>query len=359
MGELFKDVLGSDESIFLNPQFLDFDYQPKLVLHRESNQQYIASCIKPILQKRNGKNLIIFGIPGVGKTVCLKHVLNELKEDFSDEVNRLYVNCWKRNTPFKIIMDICEQINYKWTHNKNFDELMKSAAEFLNQKSVVIVLDEADRIDDDSIIYQLLEDIYLKSIILITNESDLITKLDSRIKSRLAPDTLEFKPYTNNETEDILNQRLEYCFVKNSFDIEGLKLIANKTFEMCDMRVGLFLMKEAGELAEAKSSKKVTKDDVLFAISKMQDFKTQKVDNIENTDSILISILKENSGKNSTEIYEIYKEKENKSYRTFQRKIKDLEKLSLVKLSEINKGTETGRQTIIEYNKDFKTLNEF
>jgi len=349
MGELFKDILSDQESIFLNPQFLDFDYQPKLVPYRENYQQYIASCIKPILQKRNGRNLIVSGPPGVGKTVCLKHIMNELEEDFSGEVVCLYINCWKRNTPFKIIMNICEQINYKWTHNKNFDELMKAVAEVLNEKSVVIVLDEADR----------LEDIYRKTIVLITNEQDLIIKLDSRIKSRLAPDTLEFKPYNLSETEGILKQRLEYCFVKDIFDISGLKMISDKTVEAGDMRVGLFLMKEAGEIAEAESSKKVTINHCDEAISKMDNFKTDKINNIENTDSTLISIIKENSGKSATEIYEIYKDKENKSYRTFQRKIKDLEKAGLVKLNEMNKGSETGRQTIIEYNKEIKTLDEF
>src|SRR3989338_6218439 len=100
MGELFDKVLRSEESIFLNPQFLDYDYQPKLVPFREAQQSYIATCIKPLLQRRNGKNIIIYGKPGVGKTVSLRHVLNELKDDYSDEVHCLYVNCWKRDSSF-------------------------------------------------------------------------------------------------------------------------------------------------------------------------------------------------------------------------------------------------------------------
>ena len=82
MGELFDKLLKSDESIFLNPQFLDFDYQPKIVPCREGEQQEIASHIKPLLQRRNGTNMIIIGSPGVGKTVTLRHVLDELKEDW-------------------------------------------------------------------------------------------------------------------------------------------------------------------------------------------------------------------------------------------------------------------------------------
>ena len=155
MSELFKDLLSSEESIFLNPQLLDFDYQPKLILYRESQQHQIASCIKPLLQRRNGTNLVIIGSPGIGKTVCLKHVLNELKEEYSNEIYCIYINCWKSNTPFKIAESICRQLDYKWTHNKNLDDLISEASSIINEKSAVFVLDEVDKLEDNYINYKL------------------------------------------------------------------------------------------------------------------------------------------------------------------------------------------------------------
>jgi len=92
MGELFKDMLGSEESLFKNEVALNFDYQPKLIPFREIHQKTIASCIKPLFQKRNGKNLFIHGMPGVGKTVACRHVLDELPET-TDEIIPLYINC--------------------------------------------------------------------------------------------------------------------------------------------------------------------------------------------------------------------------------------------------------------------------
>ena len=44
-----------------------------------------------------------------------------------------------------------------------------------------------------------------------------------------------------------------------------------------------------------------------------------------------------------------YESKSGKSYRTFQRKIKDLEKMNIITLKEMNKGRE-GRSTIVEFN---------
>ena len=82
---MFDDMLSSDESLFLDTVALDYDYVPKLIPHRENEQRYAATCMKPLFSKRNGKNLLIHGISGVGKTVACKHILQELEEQ-TDEL---------------------------------------------------------------------------------------------------------------------------------------------------------------------------------------------------------------------------------------------------------------------------------
>ncbi len=94
---LFKDMLKDNETLFKNTIALDYDYVPKLVPFREKHQHFIASCIRPLFQNRNARNIVIHGLPGVGKTVACKHVINELEEE-TDDIEVLYVNCWKKNT---------------------------------------------------------------------------------------------------------------------------------------------------------------------------------------------------------------------------------------------------------------------
>ena len=77
---LFKNMLSSGESLFLNPIALDYDYMPKLMPFRDGQQHHMAECIKPLFQNRNGKNLLITGSPGIGKTLASKKVLKELEE---------------------------------------------------------------------------------------------------------------------------------------------------------------------------------------------------------------------------------------------------------------------------------------
>jgi len=89
---LFRN-LQSNESLIKNEDALDFEFVPKLLKYREKQQHYVAGCIKPLLDNRNGRNVFIFGAPGIGKTAAIKWVLRDLEET-SEEVIPLYLNCW-------------------------------------------------------------------------------------------------------------------------------------------------------------------------------------------------------------------------------------------------------------------------
>ncbi|MEK6974295.1 MAG: AAA family ATPase [Nanoarchaeota archaeon] len=351
----FKDFLRDSESLFLNPMALDFDYQPKLVLYRENFQNYVASCIKPLFNNRNGKNLFIFGPPGVGKTVSSRNVLKEL-EEYDDVVYLIYINCWKFDTSFKIVNETCNQIGYKFTHNKRTDELISVISSNVNKKSAVIVFDEVDKLKDFDALYSLLEEIYRKTILLITNNKDFVINLDKRLRSRLNIEEIEFKLYNKEETGGILKSRQEIAFVPGSLDNDAFEFIVDKCYEVRDIRAGLYLMKESGEIAENESSKKINSGHVMKAIEKFQ--KSRVADNfsLELDEKRILDIIKANSGKKIKEIYEIYKKGGGeKAYTTFHRRINELKKNKLIETEELNIGT-SGKSYIVKY---IRRLDEF
>src|SRR3989344_2314746 len=351
----FHDLLSSDESLFLNPQFLDPDFIPPLVKYRENEETEIAHCIQPLLQGRNGKHVLISGVPGIGKTLVVKQVFKQMEEETS-EVYFLYVNCWKKESPYKILLELCHQLQYKWVMNKNFDDLLRAVSELVNQKSAVIVLDEADKIQDYSILYTLLESLHRKSLILISNTKYLLSLIDDRIKSRLMPSLLDFRSYTYDEVHGILEERVKYVFVRGVLDSSCLDLIAEKAFEAKDLRKGLFLLKESGEIAESSSSRKILSSHTEKALSKLADF-IHKEEDLNSEEKTILDIVKRNQGKTVKEIFGEYKVKTGKSYRTFQRKIKDLEKSNVINTQEDHTNSE-GRNRIV-YVSDIKTLDEF
>lgn len=346
---LFKDMLKENETIFKDEMVLDLDYIPYPIKFRETQQQYIATCIKPLFQNRNGKNLIITGAPGIGKTVVAKQVLEELKKE-TDDIVPIYINCWKKDTAYKIALEICEHIGYKFTQHKDTDALLKEIFKILNKKSAVLVLDEADKLSDFNILYSLLEDIFKKTLILITNENSFLKDLDQRILSRLTPEILEFKPYNYEETKNILKERIEYAFFPNVITEEALKLIADKTFEAKDIRSGLYLLKESGDTAELESSKKILENHAISAIEKLKNFKIKDSSTLELPDKSLLDFIKLHSEKPRKEIFDLYSKNNKISYRTFYRKLESLEKKGFVSINS----REYGKSNIVKYAKQTK-----
>lgn len=354
---VFDKMLKSGESLFKNAIVLDYDYQPKVIPHRENEQQLIAQCIKPLLQERNGRNLIITGPPGVGKTAACKHLFDEIEEE-TEDIFCVYVNCWKKNTSFKIIADICDQLGYKFTQNKKTDELLNQVKRIVNRGAVAFVFDEIDKVEDFDFLYMILEEIYRKTIVLITNYPDWIAGLDSRIRSRLTPETLEFNPYKAHEVFDILKERMGYAFVDGVWTDDAFEKIADKTYELHDIRQGLYMMREAGELAEMKASTKVTVEFVDLALEKLTDFTKQKKEVLDIEQKKIFEIIRANSGKKIGEVFKIYQDEGGKAnYKAFARKVKKLDESSFISTEKITGGAD-GTTTILRKAHD-KKLSEF
>ncbi|MGM5483327.1 MAG: Cdc6/Cdc18 family protein [Nanobdellota archaeon] len=355
---VFDEILSSDETLFKNEVALSYDYIPKLIPFREKSQFSIARCIKPLFGDMNGKNAIIFGLPGVGKTVATKHILSEM-EDQTDDILPIYVNCWQKNTSYKIFLDICYQLDYKFTHNKRTEELFAVIKGIVNKKSAVFVFDEIDKAEDQGFLYSILEEIYRKSLICITNYKSWISSLDKRIMSRFVPEKIEFLPYSKNETKEIIKERKDLAFKPGVWEEKTLEKIYNKTYELKDIRTGLFLLKESTFSAEEESRKKVEDKDVEKAINKLHDFKTKKVDDLKGDEKGILDIIKDNSPARIGDLYNIYTERGgNISYKTFQRRVDKLQENNFIKVKKQKGGIE-GTTTLIYYDTTVKDLNDF
>ncbi|MEW5896230.1 MAG: AAA family ATPase [Nanoarchaeota archaeon] len=353
---LFKDMLKSGETLFRDSIVLEYDFQPKIVPYRGEQQMRFATAIKPLLQGHSGKHLFVYGPPGVGKTTACKHVLRELEEE-TEEIIPLYINCWKENTTFKIYYKICEELGLGFLLNKKTSELFALIKNKINKKSAVFVFDEIDKLEDMDFLYAILEDIYRKSIIVLTNYRDSYSNMDERIRSRFGPEFIFFRPYTEQEIAGILQQRMEYAFVQDCWEENAFKEIIEKCAETKDIRIGLYLMKEAGNIAEEKSSRKITEAHVAEAVKKVEDFHIKPKEGLEEELLHILNIIKGNSGKKIGDIYAAYVEQHGEmNYKSFQRKITKLTEGRFISTEKVS-GKE-GNTTIVSYNA-YKKLTEF
>src|SRR3989338_1711616 len=354
---IFKDMLGSDETIFMNEIALDYSYVPKVIPYREKEQKHIALCIKPLLAGRNGRNLIVTGRPGVGKTVACKHLFQELEEE-TEEVIPIYVNCWNKNTSYKIMLEICNILGYKWVQNKKTEELFEEIKKIINKRSAVFAFDEIDKAEDYDFLYWLAEGIYKKSILLVTNYKEWVLELDERIKSRITAESLEFPEYNHAETEGILRHRMEYAFLPNVVEQPAFNAIHSKTFELRDIRAGLYMLREAGNIAEDSSSRKVTLAHAEKAVQKISGFTVKNEEDLEDETRFILGLVKDNSGRRIGDIFKVYQEKGGVAgYKTFQRKVKKLDENKFITMQKTIGGAD-GSTSILKFEKE-KKITDF
>ncbi|MCC7574462.1 AAA family ATPase [Candidatus Woesearchaeota archaeon] len=341
---VFNEILRSDQTLIKNDDALSYEFLPKLLPFRETEQKYLATCIKPLFNNRSGRNLLIHGPPGIGKTAATKHVLRDLEEE-TDEIEVIFINCWQKNTTYKVLLEICDVIGYRFTQNKKTTELFKVISSIINKKSAVFVFDEIDKAEELDFLYYVLEEIHRKAVFLITNYKTWMLELDERIKSRLVPELLEFKQYNLEETKQILKERLTYAFYDGAWKEENIKPIYDKAYEVKDIRTGLFLLRESALIAEEESSKEIKKEHVQKALRKIDDFTIKNKDLLEEETQLIYELVKQKSGSKIGDLYNTYKERGgNSSYKTFQRKINKLEEAKFI---STKKQTGSGGNTTI------------
>jgi cell division control protein 6 len=351
---MFKDILGAEEGLITNEYALDYEFVPKLLPFREGQQKQIVNCIKPLLSEKNGRNVFVYGAPGIGKTAAARWILRDLDEN-TEGVVPIYINCWQKNTSFKIFLEICEILGYKFLQNKKTTELFKIIQKDLNEKAAAFVFDEIDKIEDFEFLYSLLNDIYKKSIVLITNHKEVLADMEDRIKSRLVPESLEFKPYNRKEAHEILKQRARMAIVEGALQTDALNIVVDKTDEKKDIRTGIHLLREAARIAEDSSSKKITKEHAEKAIAKLEDFQIKKSTDLEEDTRFILNVIKENSDKKIGDVFNAYKAKGGVSaYKTFQRKVDKLSKIGFVTANKVC--GKDGNTTILSTS---KKLSEF
>jgi len=306
----FFDVLGNEESIFRNEEVLDVDFLPNKLPGRENEINEIVYNIKPLFQQRKAINLFIFGNPGLGKTACIKFIFNKIEEE-SNEVRAFYVNCWENTTSYAIMNEISRIAGIPFPKKGVAFEFIinEMKRKLTNLNGYVFAFDEVDKVEKTDFLYTLFENFNRNAcFILITNHRDFLLKIEPRIKSRLQLNTLEFKPYTIAQIEAILRERIKFAFAPNTISEEAIKLCVEKTNESKDIRTGLFILFNAGKIAESSASRRITIEHIKKAIEKLPDFNKEiLIEKLNEEEKKILEIIKENQGKLSGEIFRIYK----------------------------------------------------
>jgi archaeal cell division control protein 6 len=133
--------------------------------------------------------------------------------------------------------------------------------------------------------------------------------------------------------------------------------IVEKCVDTADVRVGLYLMREAGNTAEDKGSRKITTEHVAKAIRKADEFHIKPKEALEEELSIILDLVKDNSGSRIGDVFSSYQKMGGElSYKSFQRRVMKLKDGRFISTEKAI--TNEGNTTLVHY-ASHKKLTEF
>ena len=372
------DKILSQRSIFRDLSVLSPHYVPKELPFREHHLNEVRTVLSPALKGQKPRNLIIYGKTGTGKTCTVKRVMEDFVEIAKEkEASIHYVNCRIYNSRYRILQKVLK--NYVPELEKAgfglpflYETLVETASK---GEQMVIVLDEIDMIKDlDELVYTLTrsnDEITNGgvSIIGISNKLSFKDSLDPRSRSSLYETETIFQPYTAEQLQKILEQRVKEGFEDNVVETSAINLAAAITSqESGDARYALKLLNKAGELAEQNGQEKVTDHEVEAARNTVEiDLTLETISTLPQMHQMVLYAIGslaasgskysrlegvENGFLFSGEVYEEYEricnrtKKRARSSRWYKEYLNDLEVLGLITTTPSGKGVR-GQTTLI------------
>ncbi|VVB60872.1 ORC1-type DNA replication protein [uncultured archaeon] len=301
MGNLFdiENLIIKDESALTEV------FVPERLLHRNGECDYLASCLKPVIINQAIRNVFLYGPTGTGKTSLVRWLFKELESNTSN-AKTIYINCWKAQTTHAVLFEIVSRMSRFTNPRRQTKELFTDVTNLVKAsgKKLILALDEVDKLENFDILYDFSRAGY--GLVLISNSEDILAKLDVRIKSSLAIETIQFPKYSANELADILEDRASFALLPSKISKELLKVAANAAGG--DARVGLEIVRRAAKLAEGRNAQKVEKDDIIHALKAAKRMKLESMlADIGEDSRVLYKIVEEKGSVASGDILAEYK----------------------------------------------------
>ena len=287
-GNIFEKILGQD-CLFIDRRAFDHAFEPSRLPHRDHEVEVLVRNLVDALNGHIPSNMLLYGVPGSGKTVVTRFVLGQLLDkgkEMGQSVETYEINCRNVDTKYRVVQTIASKLGRRgdspipftgWPTDRVLEELITRMDRAGGVH--IIVLDEIDNLvarAGDGLLYNLTSlNTSLRSsrccIIGISNDLNFTQQLDPRVTSRLSQEDLVFHPYGAPEIQDILSERVTTGLREGVIEEGVLELCsALAAQEHGDARRALDLLRISVQKAEQRAQSNVDRRHVRLAQSQLE-----------------------------------------------------------------------------------------
>ena len=360
-------------SIFERREALLEEWTPEELVGRDEELQQYHAALQPVINNETPSNIFLYGKSGVGKTAATRYLLQALERDAEPvadlDLHTVEINCDGLNSSYQAAVALVNELRDPANQISNTGYPQASVYQFLFDEldrvggTILIVLDEVDHIQDDSLLYKLprarsngdVTDAKL-GVIGISNDLDFRNQLSSKVRSSLCEKEVSFSAYDAQELQLVLQQRKSVAFKDGVIDDGVIEMCAAYgAKDAGDARQALDLLLEAGDVARESNADVVTESHVQQSRSRLQ--KDQVIEGIKNYSNhgqrvlYALTILAERGEtpartKDILAAYEQMAEQEGMSpvsERSVRDYLGELEQLGIISSTEHNQGKGGGK----------------
>ncbi|WP_436926197.1 Cdc6/Cdc18 family protein [Halosimplex amylolyticum] len=277
--------------IFTNRELLRVGHVPELdrVVGRDDEVNSIGQALGPATVGGPPETTIVYGKTGAGKSLvtrCVSREAHTEAEANSVIFQHAYVDCSDYQTETKASREMARQLAANLGADVDIPRVGIAAADYRDitwdlledhgVDSLVVILDEIDKLDDDELLRSLSRaresgksEAHIGAIC-ISNKIEYRERLNERIDSSLQDNELVFDPYDAGQLREILDNRTD-AFVDGVLESDVIpKVAALSAKEHGDARKAIDTLYEAGRLAEKQGTDSVTVDHVDNAVTRAE-----------------------------------------------------------------------------------------
>ena len=282
-------------------------FVPREVEHRDAEVTHLTEILAPLTDGNPAETTLLVGPSGVGKTCLAKYTAEQLRQEVLD-VEYQYINCWQNFSQFRTLYRILEGLGKTVDIHRQStprDELFERLRTY-DGPPCVVILDEADQLEDKSVFYHLHELPQFSMLLIANREKELFANADERLTSRLTGcERVRFDRYSPDELVSIMDARVKAGLEEGAIDREQLATIADAAAG--DARVALSVLRTAARQAHQNHEARITDEIIESAMPRARAERHEKdVDTLTPHQNTLYEIIEEHDEISPSELYEEY-----------------------------------------------------